>query len=228
MVAIKEKILSLDTLSHPSRISAILSSLDKHIQTNLGFGELIRLGREFGSIDSSKITNQVLDNSSGGPLYETNINGAYVLLPKNDDWTPIQYLAENIFTTTSNSLATATPNIATTVKVEIQNGTTISGLAYQVSQIISAQGFEVIKIGNTVERGYQQTIVYDLTNGQKKDELTKIQNVLLTQVATSKTGWIYSDDIVPKEISVEGGGLPENTIDFLIILGEDNSNLVKK
>lgn len=232
LISLKEKILSLDTISHPSKISSILKALEEHIQTNLTLGELITLGREYGNVEREKIVNQVLDTADSGPLYATIMNGAYVILPKNDDWSGVQNLAANIFSPTAATdsfVATAAPQFA---KVEIQNGTTIAGLAFQASQILSAQGFEITKIGNAADRAYQYTIIYDLTNGQKADELKDLQASLKAEVAMSTTGWIYSGDIVPKEISVTDDSYSAksttNDIDFLIILGEDNSNLVRK
>ncbi|MFH1252824.1 MAG: LCP family protein [Candidatus Uhrbacteria bacterium] len=232
IIALKDKILSLDTLSRPSKVSAIISMLDKHIKTNLSLGEIIKLGREYGNIDTSKIVNQVLDTSPGGPLYDTSMNGAYVILPKNDDWLPLQSLAENIFTPNALSTIAKTPEAQPKfVKVEIQNGTTISGLAFETSQLLSSQGFEITKIGNAKERGFTKTIIYDLTNGQKADELKDLQQALEAEVAMSTTGWIYSGEIVPQQITVTD----ENTqttsssnIDFLIILGENSANLVRR
>jgi len=233
LLALKEKILSLNTLRHPSRISAIFSTLGSHIQTNLSLGELITLGTEYANIDPKKIVNQVLDTSEGGPLYATSMNGAYVILPKNDDWAPLQQLAANIFSPTAAADSfTEQLNIPRFVKLEIQNGTAVAGLAFQISQILSAQGFEITQIGNAEERNFTHTIIYDLTNGKKADELKSLQELLSAEVAMSTTGWVFSSEVVPKEISVTDDSYVSKTtaddIDFLIILGEDSSGLVRK
>ncbi|HCU31447.1 MAG: Cell envelope-related transcriptional attenuator [Candidatus Uhrbacteria bacterium GW2011_GWE2_45_35] len=233
LVALKEKILSLNTLRHPSRISSIFSALEKHIQTNLSVSELLVLARDYSKIDTDKIVNQVLDTSTGSPLYATSMNGAYVILPKNDDWTPVQKLAENIFSgTAANDVVASTTTIQHFIKIEIQNGTTISGLAFQASQILSAQGFEVLKIGNAEERNFEHTIIYDLTNGEKAKELKNLQEILEAEVAMSTTGWIYSSEVVPKEISVSDdlyqSKTTTNNVDFLVILGNRNADLVRK
>ncbi|MFA6131819.1 MAG: LCP family protein [Patescibacteria group bacterium] len=233
LLSLKEKILSLNTLSSPTKISAILSTLGEHIQTNISLGELITLGTEYIDIDREKIVNQVLDTSEGGPLYATSMNGAYVILPKNDDWTPLQQLAANIFSVTaatdSFAGATTTPYFAS---IEIQNGTTVAGLAFQISQILASQGFDVTKIGNAEERGFTHTVIYDLTDGQKADELKSLQETLSAEVVMSTTGWVFSSEVVPKEISVTDDSYSQKTtvdnIDFLIILGEDSSGLVRR
>lgn len=233
LLAIKETILNLDTLKHPSKISAILSALEEHIHTNLSLGEIIALGRDFGSVNPDKIITQVLDTSEGSPLYSTSMNGAFVILPKNDDWSGVQKIAANLLSeenlsTESSSVSVATP--PDFPNIEIQNGTTIAGLAFQTSQLVEAKGFNVVKIGNAEERGFKYTIIYDLTSGQKVEELKKLQEFLEAEISMSASGWIYSSEVVPKEITVtnEEGKASTNDIDFLVILGEDSSNLVRK
>jgi hypothetical protein len=101
-----------------------------------------------------------------------------------------------------------------------------------MAQILSAQGFDISQIGNAEERGFAKTIIYDLTNGAKAEELSALQETLSAEVVMSTTGWIYSSEVVPKEISVTddsySGKTTSDDIDFLIILGEDSSGLVRK
>ena len=118
------------------------------------------------------------------------------------------------------------------VSVEIQNGTTITGLAFRASQLLEQQGYEVTKIGNAVERGYEHTVIYDLTNGAKPDELKSLSSFLEADVTMSATGWLISGNIVPKGISVSSDEYKtlatDADIDFLVILGESSANVAKK
>ena len=160
------------------------------------------------------------------------LNGAYVLLPKNDDWSPLQNIAENIFTEDellSPQYADAPEEKPKFVRVEIQNGTNITGLAFRTSQLLDGQGFDVTSIGNAATRGYEHTVIYDLTNGQRAEELKALRDFLQADVTLSTTGWMISGDIVPKEIAFsdedyEDLATQEN-LDFLIILGESASGL---
>ena len=184
------------------------------------------------NLDTSHISHHVLDESANSPLYATNINGAYVLLPKNDDWGPVRRLAANIFSPTDENLAASEPNsnVPHFVRVEIQNGTQISGLAFTVSQLLQTEGFEITKIGNAADRGYAHTVIYDLTNGQKTDELEALRTALQADVSMSAAGWVYTNDIVPTELSVSDEPAKKKAtqqdIDFLIILGQNTANLV--
>ncbi len=234
LMAVKEKSMSAGTILNPSKISNILTTLSDHIETNLSAWEIIRLATLGRDIDPEKIQNHVLDNSADSPLYATSLNGAYVLLPKNDDWGPIERMAANVFSEGDETYQIEAPpeEAPTFVKMEIQNGTNIEGYAFRTSQLLEGQGFEIVKIGNAAERGYEHTVIYDLTGGARPDELKLVQDFLEADVAMTAAGWIYTNEVVPQEITVS----PENpdaepteeNIDFLVILGEASANLVMR
>jgi len=234
ILAVKDTVLSASTLLNPSRISRILETLKDNIATNMDVWEIVSLAQTFKELDTADITHHVIDASEDSPLYSTVLNGAYVLLPKNDDWSDLRNIAEDIF----NPEAGTTSNFASTeedkprfVQVEIQNGTNITGLAFQTSQLLDGQGFEVVKIGNAQTRSYEHTVIYDLTEGQRAEELKALRDYLEAEVTLSATGWMLSGDIVPQELSVTADDYndlaTEHDIDFLIILGENASSLVR-
>ncbi len=235
LLAIKDKIFSAETFLNPARISRILDTLQDNIATNLDTWELIRLANEFKDKDLNDVTSHVLDSSADSPLYATSLNGAYVLLPKNDDWSAVQELADNIFEADALTTAVAAQEPPEEkprfVRVEIQNGTNITGLAFRTSQLLDGQGFDVVKIGNAAQRGYRHTAIYDLTDGTHPDELKELRDFLDADVTLSATGWLVSGDIIPKELSLTSDGYEtlttEDNIDFLVILGENSANLVR-
>jgi LCP family protein required for cell wall assembly len=228
ILAVKDKIFSVETAVNPARISSILGTLNDNIASNLTMWELLRLADAFKSFDQNNLKSYVLDASETSPLYATSLNGAYVLLPRNDDWDAVQDIAKNIFGIPSATLASDESKKPTFVKVEIQNGTTVNGLAFRASQLLDQQGFDVLKIGNAQERGYDHTVIYDLTNGQRQDELQSLQDYLQADVMQSATGWLMSDEVIPKELTLNADDAPstEDDVDFLIILGENSANLV--
>ena len=182
LLAVKDKVFSVSTFFNPIRVGSILDTLQKNINTNLSISELVRLGKEFKDLKSEDVVNHVIDASPNSPLYETTVNGAYVLLPKNDDWTQLQQMAKYIFTAEKTDVKQIAvkeagsgdpthnnvliPKVIPS-RVDIENGTTIAGLAFRASQILNDQhGFNVIKVGNAPTRGFTHTIIYDLTNGK--------------------------------------------------------------
>lgn len=228
--AVKDKTLSAGTLLNPARISRIMDTLQGNIATNISGWELLRMASLLKDVDTGSIANQVLDASDDSPLYATSLNGAYVLLPKNDDWTQVRTIAQNLLLNSEGANAVATTEDKPKfVRVEIQNGTTMTGLAFRASQYLQGMGFEVIKIGNAAERGYEHTVIYDLTNGAKPDDLKALSESLDADVAMSATGWLISGKVVPEGISVTPDDYQslatDENIDFLVILGENSSNV---
>ena len=227
ILAVKDKVLSASTFLNPSRISKMMDTLKDNIATNLDVWEIVRLAGEFKDLSAGEIVHHVIDASDASPLYATVLNGAYVLLPKNDDWSALQRIAENVFTPDSElntQFADAPEQKPLFVKVEIQNGTNITGLAFRASQLLDGQGFDVVKVGNAISRGYEHTVIYDLTNGQRSEELKALRDYLQADVTLSATGWMLSGDVVPQEITFSSDDYERLTtqddIDFLIILGE--------
>src|SRR5581483_9880168 len=101
-----------------------------------------------------------------------------------------------------SAIVSPTPS-PSSVKVEIRNGTTISGLAQKTKQQLEAKGFTVIAIGNAANRNVDKTGVYalNLTQADSASQLSALLN------ATSDTG-------LPK-------GEAKSSADILVILGKN-------
>ncbi len=248
LIAAKDKVFSFSTFLNPLRVTGILDTLQKNISTNFTAAEMIRLATDLKDLKSDEVANHVLDNSPNSPLYETTVNGAYVLLPKNDDWTPIKQMAQYIFTSektvdialkSTPAKSTAVETVTTSkpaaipVHVEIQNGTNVAGLAFRASQLLNGQqDFDVTKVGNAPTRNFTHTIIYDLTNGQKVAELKSLQTFFKSDLSLSASGWNVNTDVVPKELSLTGDDIKQmvtgSNIDFLVILGQNSQNFALK
>jgi len=204
--AVKDKALSFTTFLSYRKISALLDLYNKNVSTNLDTWEIFSFVKMAKQIDQNNITNIVLDNSNNGPLYSTNINGAYLLLPKDMTFSQLKQIAKYAFDEEKQKVA---QEITT---VEIQNGTRIEGLAYRTSLELKDNGYKVLKIGNADIQNYEHTVIYDLTQGKKSEKLTDLQKKLDAIVATTNP-----DDLVKSSGS-----------DFLIILGEDQNPSLSK
>ncbi len=229
LLALRDKVLSASTLFNPSRVVRLFQDLQKNIETNITVWEMTKLASYIPDINEEKIYNHVLDDA--GPLTSAMINGAYLLLPKNNDWGPIERIAANIFSDEgSTTLAHTTEQTPKFVRVEVQNGTTISGLAFSASQLLESRGFDVVKIGNASDRGFSDTVIYDLTRGTESESLNQLSELLEGRINMSAAGWVYTNNIIPTELSITNDNgetqTTESDIDFLIILGEKTANLV--
>lgn len=231
MLAVKSKLLSGATLLNPARIVKLLDTVSDNVVTNFSPWELIRLASFLPNIDDQKIVNHVLNDPT--LVNEQILNGMYALLPANDDWHPIQLLAANLFNPDAANFSVETPQTQPRElgRVEIQNGTAIAGLAFQVSQMITQSGFEVTDVGNAQTRDYQHTVIYDLTKGQKPAELKTLSELLSADISMSAAGWVYTNKVVPTELSVSSEETPSaegQNVDFLIVLGENTASLVMR
>lgn len=235
LLAVKDKTLSLGVLLNPAKLNRIIGTIQDNVATNLSLWEMIRFAKYIPDVSSDNIAMHVLDNRSG-LLYDANINGAYVLLPYEEDWSELHELAQNIFAATPNdpnvTLAAQPQNTSPSlnVHVEIQNGTAITGLASRTAQLLESSGFKVETVGNAANREEPKTIIYDLTDGQKDEELAALKDYLSADVYMSTKGYLAADAVVPDEVlpTTPGKDLVTSSadIDFLIVLGQDSTNLV--
>lgn len=233
LLAVKDKVFSANTILNPKRVSDLIGTVKDNVETNLSTWEVLRLASFARDLNPDEIAHYVLDSGPESPLYQTNLNGAYVLLPDNDDWSGIRTIAANVFEE-NPSFSPVSPNNAPSqlVRVRIENGTDVSGLAFRTSQLLEGQGFEVTSVANAENRDWDHTVIYDFTEGQHPDELKDLQDYLKADVATTVTGWLFTDDLTPRTITLEDEGLRDGsatpTVDFLIVLGQNSANLVQR
>jgi polyisoprenyl-teichoic acid--peptidoglycan teichoic acid transferase len=234
LLAVKNELFSASTILNPARLKNMLDTFEDNVSTNLSIWEILRLADQVEGLDSSQIVSHVLDSSPDSPLYAATVNGAYVLLPKNDDWSTIQAMAEHIFDTDADfeDLAHDLPDttgISSYATVEIQNGTYITGLASRTSQLIDGIEFNVLEIGNAKTRGYLYTLIYDFTNGEKMEGLELLETAAVADITLNEDGWvIHNSDIKESDIDLLATNfedlVSDAAVDFLIILGESASD----
>ena len=219
LVALKEKILSFSTLFNPIKIQSVFDTVKNSIDTNMEMWEIVRMSRLARDINTGEIIHQVLTADEGGLLVATNLDGAYVLEPRAGDFSEIQFLVKNIFNVASEINFEEKQKI---IRVEIQNGTKKPGLAGRAAEMLKKLDYKVIKVGNAAEQNYEKTVIYNLTEGDKNDELNFLKEKLDADVSLSLPSWFQSS-ITPSEVTIFPPASEEknNSIDFLIILGKN-------
>lgn len=207
--AVKDKMLSLGTIINPIRINKLTNTLSDHLTTNLQAWEIIKLFNMGKDVNEEDIIRRVFTDSPDGELYPfITEGGAFVLIPKVEDFSQLKLITQNIFD--PEALAQAQPKY-----VEIHNGTKINGLAYQTSQYIQSIGYQITRVKNAPTQDYQKTVVYNLVEDLSDETAKNIAELIDAQLAPLVPAWIRSTS--SPEVS-------PNT-DILIILGQDRQNL---
>ena len=221
LLAIREKLLRLDTLGDPRKLAALYSAVTTHLQSDLSPWEAMKLAPLFKDFSTKDLTMRVLDDQPNHELVAANVNGAFMLFPRKPDWSEIRDIAQNPFSSSSTETVSTPEPIVLKSKIEVKNGTLRTGFAAQIAAMLERDGYEVRSFGNAIRRGYEETMIYDLTQGRKQEELRKLQRLLNASVSLSPpTRENTKDGLAPEKASA-------TDIDFLVILGEASYPLLQ-
>lgn len=208
--AVKEKLLSRQTLLNPVVLGKLIAELNKDISTNLNAWEILKLWNIFKDIDRSKIINKVFSDAPDGLLISgRGDGGAYILTPRAGNFSEMKETVQNVFINNANKPAEIAP-IKDNASVIINNGTWIAGLAGKSSINLEKYDFKVIKTENAPERNYSKSIVYDLSQGSKKDSLETLIKVSGASQSLNNPDWLSK---------YKTGDI--NQPDFILITGTD-------
>lgn len=219
LAAFKKKILSAGTFLNPLTLQKVISSLAKHIRTNLDFGQIMFLVNMAKDIDSHEIKTLALDDSPNGLLKPLiGQDGAYLLAPKTDSYAEINSAILNIFNATDTP-AVAAPDqnrsapvsmSVPTAKIEIQNGTWRAGLAAIKKQELEKDGLYVSAVGNSVKRPIDTTTIYIITTNTSGTIITSLMNKLRASSTSALPEWLKT-----------AYNASSSSSDIVIVLGED-------
>lgn len=208
MEAVKERLLSRQTLLNPVVLSKLITEFNKDVSTNLNTWEMLRVWNLFKDVKKEQIINKVLSDAPDGYLISgKGQDGAYILTPRSGNFSEIQNMVQTIFET--NTVAPVVEPINDNAKVFIANGTWVAGLASKTATTLGEYKFETVGTGNAVERNYEQTVVYDLSAGEKNESLAALKKLTGATQAFNSPSWLEEYKTGNKES------------DFLLILGTD-------
>lgn len=162
LVALKDKILTLGTLGNPLKMSQLLGDFGDHVYTNLTVDEMMRLYEIGQTIDSSKISSVGLADPPNDFVVTDNIRGQSVVVPKAGlyNYKAIQNFIRNKLKDGYLADENAT--------VLVLNGTYTPGLAGRTAEELGSYGYSLSPVADTPTKGYQETVIVDLRNGEKK------------------------------------------------------------
>ena len=214
LAAVKDKLLSRQTLLNPVMIGKLINEFNKNISTNFEVWEILKIWNIFKDVKKEDIMNNGLSDAPDGLLMSTiSSEGAYILVPISGNFSKIKSFIRDIF---NNGIPTANKEeikpITEASSLVVKNGTWVSGLAGETADKLKELGFTILETGNAPERNYTKNLVFDLTYGKKNESLTAIKKSTNANQSFEFPQWL-------KEYQNK-----TNAPDFLLILGTDSNN----
>lgn len=132
------------------------------------------------------------------------VDGKSLLFPLYDG-----ELVRDLFKQTVSSLVSAGDTVYDRIYIlEVQNGTSVQGLARNTSILLQGFGFDVLSSVNADRNDYEETVI--------------INHIGNDEVAKNLGDIISCSNIITEEVLPESAGMEaESRVDFTIILGRD-------
>lgn len=167
-------------------------------ETNLEEKDLRIVLETVAHVDSERLA----PRSITGSVRE--VDGKSLLFPHYDG-----ELVKDLFKQTVSSLVSVVETIYDRIYVlEVQNGTSVQGLARNTSILLQGFGFDVLSSVNADRNDYEETIII---NHIGNDEIAKNLGDIIS------CSNIITEDVLPESAGMEA----ESRVDFTIILGKD-------
>ncbi len=213
--AVRQKVLSAETLLNPKKISGIIDSLHDNISTNLKVWEIVKLWSLVKDVQSDQIINKVLDNSPSGLLVDgKGESGAYILSPRAGDFSEVIRTFDSLFGIAPAS-GTAPDAPSEKISLSILNGTWVNGLGSRIAAQLEQPGVTIMEIGNSSRHNFEKSVIYDLTFGAKRQGLQFLKEQTDANIAAVLPDWLKAD------LAAANAGGKKTPPDFILILGTD-------
>ena len=181
------------------------AAISKRMSSNLDDKEFHRLVTIISQVDSEHLTPQTITGS------RRIVDGKTLLFPYYDG-----QLIKDVFKQVSNSLISLdNANVNRTYVLEIQNGTTVQGLARNTMALLQSAGYDILSTGNADSNDYDKTVI--------------INHIGNAELAKSLGDCIRCSNIVEETVADDADSTSASNVDFTIILGKDfDGRYVKK
>ncbi len=208
LTALRAKILKPTTLINPSKLTSLFNTLKKHVDTDFNLVEILEFAKKGKNVDPDDVVQHVLTIGADSLLQELNTDYGYFLLPKAGDYSEVAHFVNNMFDVDPppppRRYAVDVSKFRES-RVTILNGTWEAGMAAAMRQLLEDEGINVKHIGNTPDRTFDETLIYQVTVDEKSD------------AALSRIAPFVPADIVQKAPAFTVG----NDADIVIIIGNE-------
>lgn len=168
------------------------------IKSNVDEEEEKTLFQVISEMDAESIIKQTITGSV------RNVDGKQMLFPLNNG----EFIKEAVKQTTNMLISTDGSLTSRVYVLEIQNGTTVQGLARNTSILFQNASYDVLSAVNAKSNDYENTVIIDHIGNE--------------EVAKMVGEFIHCTNIQEAEINMEENDISTDTsVDFTIILGKD-------
>lgn len=178
LYAIKEKALSLNILTDPSKIQALYNSISQSIDTNLSLPEIIELAKVSKDYGKESVFPIVLNDdptACGGLVYTPDRSyfaDASVALLAGNSYDYLHFFVTTVF-----------KNIKPLLKqdqIQVLNATKTAGLAYEGMSALSRFCLNVVYYANAKDRNVDLSTLYykPNTDGSQPEIIPTIQTLM--------------------------------------------------
>jgi LCP family protein required for cell wall assembly len=201
IVAVKDKALTVGTISNPVKLAQLSDEFGNNVVTNLSLGDANTLYGIVKNMSDSQIKSIGLADPPNDYVTTTEEYGQSVVEPTAgpDNYTAIQGYIRS--TVRDGYLAKENANIM------ILNGSPQANLGTAKANLLKSYGYNVGYVGNAPTQNYKKTVLVDLSGGADKYTAHYLENRLGAKTTTH----------LP-DSSIQPG-----TAKFVIILGQDEA-----
>jgi LCP family protein required for cell wall assembly len=160
LFAVKDKALSLNILTNPGKIKELYDSVANSIQTNLSLAEIIELAKMSKDMGNDSAMPLVITDdptACAGLVYtpaREYFDGASVLLPAGGNYDHLNLFSNIVFENIKDIKDSAND------KIQVLNGTKVSGLAYEGMSLLSRFCLNVVYYTNAENRDMEESTIY--------------------------------------------------------------------
>lgn len=201
LIALKNNIVSSDTWSNPSRISSLFSDFADNVETSFALEEIVRLREIADKIGANSVESiELVGDEPKNFIVSDNINGLSIQVPRAGmyDYSEIQSYVRNTIRDGYLRSEDAT--------VLVMNGTEHPDLAQKQTEELESYGYSVATPQENSIPRQRETILVDLTKGEKKYTKRYLEQRLKTFASTN----------LPRGVTVDS-----ERIDFVILIGDN-------
>lgn len=176
----------------------VFSYFFNKMKSNLEEEELRKLLIEISNVDSESIVPQ---NITGAKRV---VDGKVLLFPYYDG----QLIKDVVMQAMTSLTSLDDTKINRIYVLEIQNGTTVQGLARNTAALLKSAGYDVLSTINADRNDYEETKI-----------INHIGNI---DIAKNLGNFIHCTNIIEESVKPESSGIEsDSNVDFTIILGKD-------